>query len=336
MPPCHNRVLAALLFASVATFAAPKGSNKPPRFMPTEMKAPMSGFQEAGATAINADGELTVNWSRADGSSTPFLQSGSGATALPFASPQQAVARGMNESGQVVGDVIAPFTARRMFRWEAGTGMTTMPAGDNSFGYAINSYGDCVGEYWVSNQGRGFLWDRRGTLVDLGTLGGETIAYGVNATEQVTGVSTSADGIVRAFVWSPGQEMHAIFGGTDSSVAYAINDAGQIAGSLHTKQGWKAIVYSTASDTYTVFPSLTPKAQTFAQAINANGVAGGQSDGRAALFLNGNTYDLNDLTTMPAGWTLTIATGINANGEIAAVATNTSGETRAYLLKPIN
>ena len=52
-----------------------------------------------------------------------------------------------------------------------------------------------------------FLWTKSAGMVDLGTLSGDDIssAVGINDNDQITGVSLSADGVPRAFVWQNGK-----------------------------------------------------------------------------------------------------------------------------------
>ncbi|MGD1867545.1 MAG: DUF3466 family protein [Phormidesmis sp.] len=87
--------------------------------------------------------------------------------------------------------------------------------------------------FFQSMPAHAFVPDRY-DITDLGTLGGESsLAYGLNETGDVVGVSEGADGVNRAFVWSDGS-MKTLpdlgFGG----VAYDINNSGDITGALST------------------------------------------------------------------------------------------------------
>jgi hypothetical protein len=54
---------------------------------------------------------------------------------------------------------------------------------------------------------------------------------------------------------------------------------------------------------------------------------------RALLYTNNKWYDLNDLA-LPGSPYVTIVSGINDEGQIAAGGPNSAGDTRAYLLSP--
>jgi probable HAF family extracellular repeat protein len=68
------------------------------------------------------------------------------------------------------------------------------------------------------------------TIVDLGTLGGDTsIAFAMNQNGRVVGKSKSHDGSMKAFCWDETTGMTDIGPGE----ARAINDAGQVVGNIH-------------------------------------------------------------------------------------------------------
>jgi probable HAF family extracellular repeat protein len=76
-----------------------------------------------------------------------------------------------------------------------------------------------------------------GSLVDLGTLGGNSsFAYGINSAGDTTGFSWDAAGNMHAFLYKDGvmvdlNSLIAANSGWVLSQAFAINDSGQIAGS---------------------------------------------------------------------------------------------------------
>ena len=122
--------------------------------------------------------------------------------------------------------VAAPVTPLAMI---VGVSSTSLPLSAE----AINDAGHVVG----AQGARAVLWTPAGGVQDLGTLGGPTsVAYAINAADQVVGASTTATGAQHAFLWTPGhgmQDLGTLPGGV-ASKAYGINDKGQVVGqSLH-------------------------------------------------------------------------------------------------------
>lgn len=75
-------------------------------------------------------------------------------------------------------------------------------------------------------------------VTDLGTLGGEeSYADGLNEIGQVVGLSQTADGTMRAFLWTEGEiiDLGSLSGG--SSLAHSVNDLGQVVGESQTACG---------------------------------------------------------------------------------------------------
>lgn len=111
-----------------------------------------------------------------------------------------------------------------------------------SFGYALNEWGHTTGKSKTSaSQFHAFF--RQATscgMHDLGTFGGtESVGYGINDAHQVAGWSRDAQQNFRAFRWTDlsndggagaGEVIDLGTLGGDSSGAYAINTAGQVAG----------------------------------------------------------------------------------------------------------
>jgi probable HAF family extracellular repeat protein len=103
---------------------------------------------------------------------------------------------------------------------------------------AISDAGHVVG--WCRHSTalqRAFLWTAETGILDLGTLGSHSIAWGVNAAGDITGVSW--DGPARAVIWPPetGLEIRSLplFAAkrSETSEGRAINADGQVAGSAN-------------------------------------------------------------------------------------------------------
>lgn len=145
-------------------------------------------------------------------------------------------ARGINRCGEVVGWAETADGRAHAFRFR-GDKMSDMGTlgGRESIAYDINDAGDVVGRAHSPDGGRAFLY-RGDRMRDLGTLGGnDSAAFGINAAGQVVGRSRTADGSYHAFRYVGGS-LEDLNAGIDPrsgwvlNAAYAINDAGQIAG----------------------------------------------------------------------------------------------------------
>jgi probable HAF family extracellular repeat protein len=150
-----------------------------------------------------------------------------------------------------------------------------------------------------------FLWEG-GVMTNLGALGGiQSFPEAINDRSQVVGEFTVLDsvgtGISHAFRWEDGRrhDLGTVAGDTDS-IAYAINHKGQIVG---------------ASGSGFIDLPFNPV--------------------HAFLWEHGVLTDLNTLIPANSDLQLIAAYGINARGQIAALAFEfSSGTVRALLLNP--
>jgi len=144
-----------------------------------------------------------------------------------------------------------------------------------------------------------FLYNRSGSMQDLGTLGGlSSSANGINNSAQVVGYSLTASGYQHAFLCNgsgPMQDLGELVEGQYSiSDATSINNSGLIV-------GW---------------------------ALTASG------DDHAFLYSGGSLTDLNSLIDPVSGWTLQQANAINNNGQIVGYGRNAAWQSHAFLLTP--
>jgi probable HAF family extracellular repeat protein len=228
--------------------------------------------------------------------------------------------QGINASGQVTG--VSHTTVsfeQRAFLWTPTTpngtigtmlDLGTFPGGSQSDGRAINDHGHVTGwamtDYVAPDfvrQQHAFLYD--GAMHDLGTLGGtESYGHDINNSGQVAGVSHHTPGSFEshAFLWTPttpnaaSGAMHDLgtLGG-ESSIAYGINDNGQVTG---------------RSDT-------------------ANAAQ------HAFLYTGGiGMVDLNSLINPQSGWDLVQGLAINDAAQIAGWGL-LNGEGHSFLLTPV-
>ena len=173
-------------------------------------------------------------------------------------------ASAVNTWGQVVGSIFTPGNlGYHAFSWTQQGGMVDLGTlgGGYSEAFAVNDSGQVVGYSGTSGGAdHAFSWSRWGGMVDLGTLGGSNSYPGffgppfqrtVNIGGQVVGYSnTRGDAGYHAFSWTQEGGMLDLrpLGGTNS-IAFAVNDSGQVVGSCDLASGqshaclWNVVRY---------------------------------------------------------------------------------------------
>jgi probable HAF family extracellular repeat protein len=281
---------------------------------------PASGY------AINSSGTV-VGWAQnPSGNQQAFVSTSNGLKALSAASTD-GYAYGINDSGTVVGTTYVNGTAHGTI-W-SGSGATDL--GANSYALAINNSGEVAGgnggaftvvngqlqslanppgigwsaAYGINDAGtvvgdgqlangtfRGVVWSPDGSVILLGTLGGNSSqATDINNNGEIVGFASVSSGYQHAFTMLDGMMIDLGTLGGGSSYAYGINDSGEIVG------------YSYLAD-------------------------GGQS---AFLYDNGTMLDLNSLLPTNSGWDLLVAYGVNNSGQITGEGLY-DGQLSAFLL----
>ena len=214
---------------------------------------------------------------------------------------------GINDSGQIVGcrssngDSYAHASLYEDGQWKD---LGTLPGGLTSAAYAINDSGQVVGyseqrecpPFCTTN--RAILYSESTGMKDLGmplespNYSGK--ASDINASGQVVGYSG------HAYLYSGGQwqNLGTLPGGL-SSLAYGINDSGQVVGRSDTTEGTS------------------------------------YRNPHAFLYSDGQMQDLNTLIPADSGWTLTDAREINNSGQIVGEGhINGQAQTSLYLASP--
>jgi probable HAF family extracellular repeat protein len=219
----------------------------------------------------------------------------------------QSQAFGLNDAGQVVGDLFQLFSGseNRAFLWSESTGVQnlgTLGGNIRSAAFDINNAGQVVGfANTVDEQTRAFLWTESTGIRNLGSLGGYSFARAINDVGQVAGSSDTGSTPTRAFLWSEitGMQNLGTLGNENSySFAFDINNVSQVVG-------------------YSVF-----------------NLSSAGAEQHAFLWENGVMSDLNNLIPADSGFTLFEAQGINDAGQIVG-AGSINGEVHAVLLSPI-
>lgn len=226
----------------------------------------------------------------ATGAACSALSSGGGSSitsvVLPSLGGLVSTARAINDGGVVVGESMDNTNTMFAVRWTPlsdGSWSIAPIAGPNSRAVAINTRGDAVG----SRGGWGRLWPADGGEIDLGP--GEPL--GINAAETIVGrLWLDSPRSYRAVVWKKPsgrwlpfpavnrmEDLPALAGETDSSVARAITDLGTIVGAIEPR-ACRTVRWEPSGDHWRqsiVYSGTDPFYCTAGFAINsANDVAG--------------------------------------------------------------
>ncbi len=152
----------------------------------------------------------------------------------------------INNRGQIVGQSnVTGDYGPHPFLWQKGVmtdlgDLVTIPGEAGPAGADwVNDFGEVVGVSINNDYAfHAFLW-RQGTMTDLGTLGGTSVAYGINAGGQVVGFSYAGTcppctPVNDAFLWEVGGPMVDLNTLVENpsnlrlTGAYAISDSGEI------------------------------------------------------------------------------------------------------------
>ena len=193
--------------------------------------------------------------------------------------------------------------------------LAPLPGDTISYALGINAEGKSVGvsgscsntnfPLYLSpsaSAAHGVLWDRDGTPIDLGSLGGAsfTVPAAINDRGQVVGASKVADGTVHPFIWTRDGGMQ---------------DLGEPAAA---------------------FATGVPCCHTINNLGEVVGFSLGASGPHAYLWAHGDMVDLNSAIPQDTGWTLMFSASINDRGQIAGWGVNPNGDVHGFLLTPLN
>ncbi|MCX6899562.1 MAG: hypothetical protein NT105_12805 [Verrucomicrobia bacterium] len=241
-----------------------------------------------------------------------FLYSGGAMTDLG-----RGWAYAINDSGQVVWQDL--YGGSHSFINTGGV-MTDLGL---AFGRSINDSGAVVGDTLVGVNSA-FLYSG-GVMTDLGPGS----AYGINNSGQVVGWDEASN---HAYLYDGGLMTDLGALGYDGSSASAINDTGQIVGSLYSNGGdTHAFLYSGVMSDLGVGQPNDINNSGQIVGLMPSGILGLD---HAFLYSGGAMSDLNDLLTPGSGWTLWEAVGINDSGQITGSGMSPSGSEHAFLLTP--
>lgn len=159
------------------------------------------------------------------------------------------VALGVNDKAQVVGSADTPQGLRHAYLWENGVmidlGTLGLPAGQSE-AWDINNHGVVVGPVGGGDPNKSFIWEN-GVQTEIGPPQVLKSAYGINDAKQVVGIYVVApSGDRHAFLWQNGVLTDlGTLGGT-YSIAWDINQSGQVVGKAFTMSAERAFLWQNA------------------------------------------------------------------------------------------
>jgi len=333
------------------------------------------GGGESRAYAVNAAGEV-VGRSRAIVEShyvwRAFLYSGGALLDLGTLGGDESSAWDVNDAGEVVGWASNPSGPARAFLYSGGTMEEVDPGfgGWTGVAYGINDSSQVVGvaarKYTLLQYDHAFRWTDAnedgvvdaGEVLELLALNGQTTstsyARDVNEAGQVVGYSraglhdhafffhdANGDGVV-----DPGELVDLGTFGGNASLAYGINDAGQVVGGAQTAASrTHAFVWTDANGNWALDAGEMADLGTLggdsseARAISQSGQVVGYAQNadaavRAFVYAGGKMLDLNELIHSEAGWTLQEAWDVNQSGQIVGIGKNPGNMTHGFVLTP--
>src|SRR5690349_41678 len=194
------------------------------------------GGSTSAAYGINNVGGVVGSSASATGHQRAFLwRGGVGMKDLGALAGGESEARAINDDDIIVGYSTLASGAMRAVRWQNGkiTNLGSL-GGQNSMATAINDVGVIVGFSEVKNGDRhAFIWQSGVGMKDLGGLGGHsTQATGINHAGKIVGWSETAAGVRHVVSWKNGVISDLGTHGHADGVATAVNNPGQIAGTL--------------------------------------------------------------------------------------------------------
>jgi probable HAF family extracellular repeat protein len=330
---------------------------------------PTLGGSQNFAYAINDRGDVVgSSWLAGDSSSAAFRYSLETLTSLsPLNSGafQTVGPTGISNLGQIASGMIhnGLYTAAI---YDSQTNLITTLGSFggvccgmfSSVAVAVNADGAAVGYSYLDSVNRHAFLHKDGTLTDLGSFGGWSVAYDINEVGEVVGAaSDQVNGFAHAFVYRDGgmTEIDPFGGPNNESYANGINDSGKVVGTglVPTGDGFNAFIYSNGviSNIGTLAGGLNSEAYSINNRDQVVGIADktyrsrciDPATGRkffcikyaqrAFLYQNNEMIDLNTLIPPNSGWDLDWAFDINIRGQIVGYGMK-GGLYRAYVMTP--
>lgn len=329
------------------------------------------GGSEAFAYAINDRGDVVgLSRTRGDAAEHSFMyRSGPLTDLAPLNSGSFLTygPSGLNNRGQVASGIVhngtyvpALYDSRSGRISLLGTLGSSASEVFNGVATAVNDFGHATGYSMVDAVVRhAFLW-RDGRMTDIGSLGGYSVAMGINNRDVIVGFSSDTPfGYSHAITYHDGvMEVINPFGNpTNESVATAVNDRGEIVGYGSTPDGSAFHAFLSVAHTITDLGTLPGGFNSIAYGINDHGDIVGIADApftttctdyqtgqqvpcveyhqHAFVYQRGVMLDLNQLIPAGSGWELEWASGVNTHGQIVGYGTR-NGRFRSFVMTPVH
>lgn len=206
---------------------------------PRVLESVEGDFKGASADAINTAGDIAGVADNGTGQGATLWPAGGGAPrdlgSLPGTYSQ---VYGMNDAGDVVGESYSPVGGTtRATLWLSGAAPRELASlAQQSSAVAINSAGTIVGQSWFNTGGsKATLWPAGGGAPrDLGSPAGATWcnAHGINDAGDVVGHCQGDAGVPTGWILWPADGSPPRYLETSGGDAMAINNAGDIVGSI--------------------------------------------------------------------------------------------------------
>jgi len=289
-----------------------------------------SAFGVVGySETFSSDGDPLGNTSQA------ILWQGANMITLPGPDGYLATARGINNSGDVIGTIQNVNVQYYMpVLWHDGQLQILDTAGlAAGVPHSINDGGVAVGQIAAptSNVGQAAMWQNG----QLTVLSGFDMAWAINNAGQVLVTNYTASPMLD--IWCNGT-LTPIASPTGVPLGGdALNNAGDVAGAFTMANGNECGAFLWKDGGATFLPNLPGDIVCTVDAINDTDLIVGSSYGAtpgATLWEGGQVYNLNDLIPQDSGWLLAEATAIDSFGRIVGDGVFDGQET-AFLLTPV-
>lgn len=363
--PVRRRLSRWAVTAAVALAAIPAALAQPSFFL-TELPIPV-GYESSSPSQINDQGfvagdsirgsdRVATLWKGGKAQLLGKLDKGTYSTAMAVNSTGVVVGDGDDGDGRPLGFITS---SGKLVNFYSNNGGNTRPI-------AINDAG-LVGGYFIKgfdSQWRGGIWKidpkdaRKSTLTTLPILPGgdpttaSAVSSAFNKNMEAVGYSSNSAIGQRAVFWK-NDAAHTIvdlgvFGSDWTSLAYSLNDLGQVVGQSNPPFGNRPVLWQNdAAHTAVELPLLPGDNYGSAHLINNAGTIVGYSavsepgtwnvsNSKIAIWIAGTPYDLQSLVVQSVdGWTINYVASINNSGQMAALATR-NGVMKPVVLTPVN